>query len=668
MDKKPRLKKLHKILTILLTEKKISKVLDAIVKSASEFFSSDASSILLFDENREYLTIAHSYNLSKEYIKIVKVRYDENVAGKVAKLQKPSIIPDLIKLFGSMGDNESVRWFKKEGLVSAVDAPVILKNKSIGCLNLYFRKQYTFREKDMDMLKIFCDFSAIAIRNANLIKKIRNQLKEKTTLEEIRIALASSLQLSDVLKTFLSTAVNLTNCDRGSIILLYEEGKRIRQSYNYYKKGDKLESYRSTARFDKGILDMVLRKKRPVAISDINKTRDVNPTALKKKRKAVLAIPVMLKREPIAILYVDSKKPRTFSEDEISQLSFLANQAAVSMENARLYTQIEQKIRDLSISYKISQILISTLDLETLLEKILNELMDTFGYLNIAILLIDNRIGKLVFKASKGYPEEIRKLKLRVGKDGITGYVAGIGETCYIPDVKKDKHYIKGITSARSEVAIPLKIEEKTIGVLDVESKKYDGFDEWEIKILSTIAAQIASAIDKSRLYEKTKILSLTDPLTELPNRRHFDIIINSELKRSERYNRPMSLLLVDFDNFKNYNDNNGHIAGDKALAKYAKIMKSSIRDIDFICRYGGDEFVVVLPETDEIFAKVVADRIRKNVSKKSEKFTITLSIGVASYPLDGEDRTTLVMAADRACYIAKNSGGNCIKSLLERK
>jgi diguanylate cyclase (GGDEF)-like protein len=375
----------------------------------------------------------------------------------------------------------------------------------------------------------------------------------------------------------------------------------------------------------------------------------------------------MMKKKIIAILYVDSSKPREFSKSEIAQVAILANQAAVAIENARLYTQVEQKIRDISISYKISQTLISTLDLDTLLSKILNEIKSSFGYLNAAILLVDEKTSNLHIKAAKGYPEKIMKIKLKIGADGITGYAAAKGKTCYVPDVSKDKRYVLGIPDAKSEVAIPLKIGNRIIGVLDVESNEYDAFDEWEIKLLSSIAAQIANAIEKSRLYEETKMLSLTDPLTGLPNRRYFDMMIDAELRRSERYNRPFALLLIDLDNFKKYNDRNGHLAGDRVLIEYAKAMKSSIRDIDFICRYGGDEFIAVLPETDELFARAVAERIRKNAEKEGKKSKISLSIGIALYPLDGDDKTHLVMISDKACYRAKKGGGNCVRVVTDR-
>ncbi len=663
-----KVKHLHKISTVLLSEKRLEKVLDVIVKSASDFFSADACSILLFDEKREYLTIAHSYNLSREYVKVVKVHKDENVAGKVVTTQKPVIIPNLVKSFRKEDDTFSIRWFKKEKLISAVDAPVIMGKQALGCLNLYYRRKHTFRKKDLDALKIFCDFSAIAIHNASLIKEIRNQLKEKSALENIGIALTSTLELSKVLRMFISTAVEFTNTQMGSIILVDEKERRIKKSFNYYRRGKRLESYVSTARMEKGISGKILNQKKPIAVRDLTKIKGVNPVAVKKGRKSVLGVPVMMKKKVIAILYVNSSKPRDFSKREISQVSILANQAAVAIENAQLYTEVEQKMRDISISYRISQTLISTLDLKALLSKILDDLMKAFGFLNAAILLVDEKSGVLHITAAKGYPEEIIRKELRIGEDGITGYVGATGKTYYSPDITKDKHYLLGIPNVKSEVAIPLKIGNRIIGVLDVESEAYDAFDEWEIKLLSSIAAQIANAIEKARLYEETKMLSLTDPLTELPNRRHFDIMMDSELRRSERYNRPLALLLLDLDNFKKYNDRNGHLAGDKVLAEYAQIMKSSIRDIDLICRYGGDEFAVVLPETDEIFARAVAERIRKKIEKASKRLKITLSIGIASYPIDGDDKITLLNVSDKACYLAKRGGGNCVRGGMDRR
>jgi len=174
------------------------------------------------------------------------------------------------------------------------------------------------------VLKIFCDFSAIAIQNAKLIKKIEDELKSKLIFEKIGSTMTSTLKLNDVIKTFLSTATSLTGTRTGSILMVDKKEKKIQKAYNYYKKRDRIEVYSSTARLKKGLSGTVLRRRKPVAIENLSKEKDVNPTALEKKRKGVLAVPVMMKNKIIAILYVDSDKPRSFSNTEMEQVQFLA--------------------------------------------------------------------------------------------------------------------------------------------------------------------------------------------------------------------------------------------------------------------------------------------------------------------------------------------------------
>jgi diguanylate cyclase (GGDEF)-like protein len=179
--------------------------------------------------------------------------------------------------------------------------------------------------------------------------------------------------------------------------------------------------------------------------------------------------------------------------------------------------------------------------------------------------------------------------------------------------------------------------------------------------MLTGLSAQIAIALENSRLFEEAKKLSLTDPLTSLPNRRSFEIFLNGEIRRASRYRRTFSLLMIDYDNFKNYNDAYGHIAGDDILQTFSLLLKETIRDVDFLGRYGGDEFIAVLPETDRTFALEVAERMRKKIQNQKLNPAITLSIGIASFPNDSDNQEMLINLADRACYEAKELGGNCV-------
>jgi diguanylate cyclase (GGDEF)-like protein len=155
--------------------------------------------------------------------------------------------------------------------------------------------------------------------------------------------------------------------------------------------------------------------------------------------------------------------------------------------------------------------------------------------------------------------------------------------------------------------------------------------------------------------------MSLTDPLTGLPNRRSFEMTLNNEIKRSDRYRRSFAVIMVDYDNFKIYNDKFGHPAGDEILMRFSFLMKESIRDVDFLGRYGGDEFVIILPETETIFAGEVADRMRKRIAAQPLDPRITISVGIAMFPNDTRDRDELIRLADQACYESKQLGGNRI-------
>jgi diguanylate cyclase (GGDEF)-like protein len=309
--------------------------------------------------------------------------------------------------------------------------------------------------------------------------------------------------------------------------------------------------------------------------------------------------------------------------------------------------------------YDVSQSLITTLDFDQLLNNVLQHLKDTFGFLNASVLLVDEEKQALYTHSSIVYSREDRDLRLRIGLDGITGHVAKTKRMYYSPDVNKDTYYVPGIDNTRSEACFPLLTGDHLIGVLDVESSEVNGFSQDVIRLLSSLSAQIAIAIDNARLYEETKKLSLTDSLTALSNRRSFELFVEAEIRRAERYRRTFVIMMIDLDNFKNYNDKYGHMAGDIVLQKLSKMMKGIIRDVDFLCRYGGDEFVAILPETDASFALDVAERMRKKIAAQKIQPRITLSIGIASFPHDARDKSRLTDLADQACYDAKQRGGN---------
>lgn len=195
-----------------------------------------------------------------------------------------------------------------------------------------------------------------------------------------------------------------------------------------------------------------------------------------------------------------------------------------------------------------------------------------------------------------------------------------------------------------------------------------DTFTPDEIELLTTFAALAAGAIEKARLHARTADQAATDALTGLPNRRVLDQRLTEELRRAQRYRKPLSLMLLDVDRFKKVNDSYGHLAGDAVLKTLAKLFVKQIRDVDFVARYGGEEFMFILPETDNVGAELAAQRIRRAVADSSvplpdgREVNVTVSIGIVCFPHCGGSVQELTERADRALYAAKLAGRNQVK------
>jgi diguanylate cyclase (GGDEF)-like protein len=195
---------------------------------------------------------------------------------------------------------------------------------------------------------------------------------------------------------------------------------------------------------------------------------------------------------------------------------------------------------------------------------------------------------------------------------------------------------------------------------------RYEGLGSEDRLVLQAVASQLAVAVDNSLLYKLTKRLAITDELTGLYNYRYLQQRLEDEIERARRFGRSVALLMIDADDFKQFNDTHGHIAGDRALAELGGVVRGQVREIDVVCRYGGEEFSVVLPETDEAGAFVVAEKVREAVAAHSfadvdgvRGHALTISIGVAAYPGSSSDRDELLRQADEALYQAKSHGRN---------
>lgn len=288
-------------------------------------------------------------------------------------------------------------------------------------------------------------------------------------------------------------------------------------------------------------------------------------------------------------------------------------------------------------------------------------------FLNCAVLLIDPETAELVMVAERGYAEETRGIRLPVGTGrGISAWVAEHGERLYVPDVRRDERYVPGVEEARSELAVPIRFQDRVLGVLNVESHALDAFDQDDALLLQALASQLAVAIELRRARARLEKMSITDPLTGAYNRRFLDRMLPREKERAERFDHPIGLIMIDIDDFKEVNDQFGHHHGDLVLKTFAEALMETVRRIDPVVRYGGDEFLIVLLETEAAGVAAACERIRGEVMERLNRspiggstWRLSASVGSA-VRLPGEDLDQKIQEADAAMYRGKvPPGGN---------
>jgi diguanylate cyclase (GGDEF)-like protein/PAS domain S-box-containing protein len=283
-----------------------------------------------------------------------------------------------------------------------------------------------------------------------------------------------------------------------------------------------------------------------------------------------------------------------------------------------------------------------------------------------SLMLVDEDAKELCIKGAKGVPEEaFTKTRIKLG-EAIAGKVAEEGTYVLVTNIEYDRRFERKSRSTyagRSFMSAAIKLDDKLVGVLNVADKMaggYCAFNEIDLKLLIAIVRQSAIALENCKLYKELEYLAVTDPLTSLSNYRHFVNSIEEEIQRFKRYAGVFSLLMVDVDDFKPYNDTFGHLEGDVFLKTLGKLFVENLRVMDKVCRYGGDEFVVLLPGTNGDHARTVAEKLRRTIETYPFKKKMTISIGVAEFrePLSRFDFTLRV---DRALYQAKKVGKNAV-------
>jgi len=412
----------------------------------------------------------------------------------------------------------------------------------------------------------------------------------------------------------------------------------------------------------KGLIGNAAKLKRPIYAPDVS--LDPRYIGHFPATKSEVAIPLMVRDEVVGVLDIQSEGLDTFDSETLDLLTLFSTQASIALENARLYSMERRRTRQLEAINAIARQTTAVLKLDELLGKVCDLVLDTFPVDHVVVLLLDEE-GRLSVRAHKGKltPILTKGAALPAGT-GMGMQALELAKTVVENQVATVADYVGSFVETRSEMCVPLIFFGEKLGVLMLESATPHNFPHEDIAPLESVADICAGAIKNAHHFEHAEQLAYLDGLTGIYNRRYFEQQINSEIERAARYDGRLAIIMIDIDNFKRLNDEFGHLLGDEVLRQVSTVFKQQLRKVDAVCRYGGEEFAVLMPQTSGGNALEVAEKLRRMV--ESFRFPgvpvkVTISAGVAEFPSNGRTRDELVAAADAALYASKESGRNRI-------
>lgn len=378
-----------------------------------------------------------------------------------------------------------------------------------------------------------------------------------------------------------------------------------------------------------------------------------------------LFLPIISRSKTIGLLMLGERVDKhSYTLEDINLAERVIRDIATSLEKEYLQDQLRKREQELSLINQLSAVISSSLNIQDVYDAFADELQEVVEADYTAICLIEE--NEIYFAAVSSDVGSAWDTGQKIPLPGTTAEWVFLNKrSFYERDLSQSSRFWTGEDHAKrgikSMLYLPLVNKGDVIGVLLVGSMKAAAYSPEQTILLEHLASQIAAPIENSRLFTKSEEIARIDGITELFNRRHFDERMREEIDRHSRYGDILSILLIDLDNFKKYNDTFGHLAGDRLLVQAAGIIKSSIRSSDQAFRYGGDEFAVILPNSSTMDSFSVAERMRERIAEAmaARQLDLSVSIGVASWPGDGSTLDELCYAADMALYYAKRTGQN---------
>ena len=505
----------------------------------------------------------------------------------------------------------------------------------------------------------------LTLENYVVSHDAHRRTKEYELLTDIGKAISSRLDQDEILRTIQAELGQIF--DTSHFYIAFQESEQIR--FELEVRDNRVLPKRNRE-LRNAFTEYVIRNGEALLIrSDLENTRrGLGITHVPERpAKCLIAAPIFMGNKACGIMVaMNPDREFVFEQRDLDVLVTAAGQVSVAVENARLFADEQRRSRQLAFLNNVSRTAISSDDPVHMLGEIASEIQKNFSFDHIGVGLLDYGTKEIEIKAEAGVTAHAMGRRIPLGT-GILGRVARTGERALVQNALPGN--LTGILpDSRAVLCIPITYGESLLGVLNIENRNENAFSPQDVLILNTLADLLATALHNAFVFQKLQQQSITDGLTGIKTRRFFWEALSAEWKRASRSGRPFSVVLIDLDKFKEVNDTMGHFEGDLVLARVGRLLEQKSRQSNVVARYGGDEFIVLMPDTGSEQAQVLAERLRQWLASDpmlSERH-VTGSFGVASFPMHGFSIEDIIRVADSGMYVSKRSGGNSVSTAHE--
>ena len=628
-----------------------------------------AGALFLHHGDPQGPTSVVAVGLNDEFCRVAQEEgLDDYLVGLVARLGGLLGFRDLRDAsLAALEKEECIRRFRQlalaQGLRSVVVISLQAKEQAFGVLLLGTPDNRRFTPAELRLLLALGHQIGMAVENSYLVQQTSRRSEELHVLNEIGRALSSTLNKEDLLRKIWEELRRLFDVENFYIAELDPAHDEI----NFHLEMiDGMRMPKRSRPAGNHLTEYVIRTRQPVLIRD-NYVAEVQKLGVEpiRSRGCFCCVPLVAYDHAIGAMAVFSDHDHAFDEGHLELMRVLASEASIAIENARLFNEERTKARHLSLLNTISRNAIATLNPDEMLAKITEQLEAGLTHDHIGIGVLDYSTRELVIQAEAGARRGTLGQRIPLGA-GLAGQVARNGQMAVYSAASPADAALKPLLAdSVAAIALPVFYAEQLHGILYIESSKPVDFSEEEILLLRTLADLISGALHNAITFQRAQEQAMTDGMTGLKTHRFFMEALSAEWKRSTRAGRSFSLVLMDLDRFKFVNDFYGHLDGDLVLQRVSHILEINCRRSDVVARYGGDEFVILMPETDSAQSHQLAAKLRSWICSDPvlREKNVTSSFGVATFPLNGSTPQELIQVADASMYLSKHQGGNAVST-----